>query len=190
MKLENLAFNKTLGFEPKVKDITVPKQGGGTLIMKSAEREFSFNGCLYTCKVIMDSDENVKLIRLAYSKIPTAPVRTHIELTDIVSNDDVKKYFETILLRLKVSIDQIYRESKAEGVFEYIRDLGGILKIVDGKVYFELDGFNIKIKLNSNEEWETYLNDKQVSTHKTLRDAAYDINDIRKKNFALIPNIV
>ena len=190
MKLENLAFNKTLGFEPKVKDINVPKQGGGTLIMKSTEREFSFNGCLYTCKVIMDSDENVKLIRLTYSKIPTAPVRTRIELTDIVSNDDVKKYFETILLRLKVSIDQIYRETKAQDVFEYIKDLGGILKIVDGKVYFELDGFNIKIKLNSNEEWETYLNDKQISTHKTLRDAAYDINDIRKKNFALIPNIV
>lgn len=190
MKLENLAFNKTLGFEPKVKDITVPKQGGGTLIMKSTEREFSFNGCLYTCKVIMDSDENVKLIRLAYSKIPTAPVRTHIELTDIVSNDDAKKYFETILLRLKVSIDQIYRETKAQDVFEYIKDLGGILKIVDGKVYFELDGFNIKIKLNSNEEWETYLNDKQVSTHKTLREAAWDINDIRKKNFALIPNIL
>lgn len=171
MKLENLAFNKTLGFEPKVEDINVPKQGGGTLRMKSTSREFGFNGCLYTCKVIMDSDENVKLIRLAYSKIPTAPVRTYIELTDIVSNDDVKKYFENILLRLKVSIDQIYRETKAQNVFE-------------------LDGFNIKIKLNSNEEWETYLNDKQISTHKALRDAAYDINDIRKKNFALIPNIV
>lgn len=158
--------------------------------MRYTSREFSFNGCLYTCKVIIDSDENVKLIRLSYSKIPTAPVRTIIEPTDIVSNDDVKKYFETILLRLKVSIDQIYKETKAQNVFEYIKDLGGILKVVDGKVYFELDGFNIKIKLNINEEWETYLNDKQVSTHKTLREAAWDINDIRKKNFALIPNIV
>jgi hypothetical protein len=190
MKLENLAFNKTLGFEPKVEDINVPRQGSGTLRLKSTSRKFSFNGCIYTCKIIIDSDENVKLIRMSYSKIPTAPVRTIIELTDITNNDDIKKYFETILLRLKVSIDQIYRETKAQNVFEYIKDLDGILKIVDGKVYFELDGFNIRIELNSNEEWETYLNDKQISTHKTLREATWDINDIRKKNFALIPNIV
>lgn len=190
MKLENLAFNKTLGFEPKVEDINVPKQGGGTLRMKSTSREFSFNGCIYTCKVIMDSDENVKLIRMSYSKIPTAPVRTIIELTDIVSNDDVKKYFETILLRLKVSIDQIYRETKAQNVFEYISDLGGILKVVDGKVYFELDGFDIKIKLNDNDEWDIYLKGKQISTNKTLREAAWDMNNIRKENFALIPNIL
>lgn len=190
MKLENLAFNKTLGYEPKVNKINVPSQDGGIFIKKITEREFSFNGCIYTCKILMALDETIDSIRLSYSKIPTAPVRTIIELTDIVSNDDVKKYFENILLRLKVSIDQIYRESKAQDVFEYIKDLGGILKIVDGKVYFELDGFNIKIKLNSNEEWETYLNDKQISTHKTLREAAWDINDIRKKNFALIPNIV
>lgn len=190
MKLEDLAFNKTLGFKPKVEDINVPKQGGGTLKMKSTSREFSFNGCLYTCKVMMDSDENVKLIRLSYSKIPTAPVRTIIELTDIVSNDSIKKYFESILLRLKVSIDQIYNETKAQDVFEYIKDLGGILKIVDSKVYFELEGFNIRIILNNNDEWDTYLNGNQVSTHKTLREAAWDINDIRKKNFALIPNII
>lgn len=190
MKLENLAFNKTLGFEPKVEDINVPKQGGGTLRLKSTSREFSFNGCIYTCKVIMDSDENVKLIRLTYSKIPVSPIRTHIELTDITNNDDIKKYFETILLRLKVSIDQIYKETKAEGVFEYIKDLGGILKIVDGKVYFELDGFDIKIKLNGNDEWDTYLNGKQISTDKTLREAAWAVNKVRKENFALIPNII
>lgn len=190
MKLEDLTFNKTLGFEPKVEDINVPKQGGGTFKMKSTSREFSFNGCLYTCKVIMKSDETVELIRMSYSKIPVAPIRTIIELTNIVSNDAVRKYFENIILRLKVSIDQIYSETKAQDVFEYIKDLGGILKIVDSKVYFELEGFNIKIILNSNDEWETHLNGKQVSTHKTLREAAYDINDIRKKNFALIPNII
>lgn len=190
MKLEDLAYNKVLGYEPKINKINVPKQGGGTLIKKITEREFSFNQCIYTCKILMALDETVESIRMTYSKIPVSPIRTHIELTDITSNEDIKKYFESILLRLKVSIDQIYKETKAEGVFEYIKDLGGILKIVDGKVYFELDGFNIKIKLNSSEEWETYLNDKQISTHKTLRDAAYDINDIRKKNFALIPNIL
>lgn len=190
MKLEDLAFNRVLGFEPKVEDINVPKQGGGTLRMKSTSREFSFNGCLYTCKIIMKSDETVELIRLSYSKIPVAPVRTIIELTDITNNADIKKYFETILLRLKVSIDQIYSETKAKDTFEYINDLGGILKVIDGKVYFELDGFNIKIKLNSNEEWDTYLNGKQISTNKTLREAAWDVNDVRKKNFALIPNIV
>lgn len=190
MKLENLAFNKTLGFEPKVEDINVPKQGGGTLRMKSTSREFGFNGCLYTCKVIMDSDENVKLIRLAYSKIPTAPVRTHIELTNITSNEDIKNYFESILLRLKVTIDQVYSEQKIQNVFEYLRDLGAVLKVVDNKIYFELDGFGIDIKLNGNDEWDIYLNGKQISTHKTLQDAAWDMKAIRKKNFALIPNIV
>jgi hypothetical protein len=190
MKLEDLAFNRVLGFEPKVEDINVPKQGGGTLIRKSTSREFSFNGCLYTCKVIMKPDETVELIRMTYSKIPTAPVRTIIELTDISDNDTIKKYFEGILLRLKVSIDQIYRETKAKDTFEYINDLGGILKVVDGEVCFELDGFNIKIELNKNDEWDTYLNNKQVSTNKTLRDAFWDVNKIRKENFALIPNIV
>lgn len=190
MKLEDLAYNKVLGYEPKINKINVPKQGGGTLIKKITEREFSFNGCLYTCKILMALDGTVESIRMTYSKIPVSPIRTHIELTNITSNEDIKKYFETILLRLKVSIDQIYKETKAQNVFEYIKDLGGILKVVDGKVYFELDGFNIKIKLNSNEEWEIYLNDKQISSHKTLREAAWDINNIRKENFALIPNII
>ena len=59
-----------------------------------------------------------------------------------------------------------------------------------GKVYFELDGFGINIKLNSNDEWDIYLNGKQISTHKTLQEAAWDMKAIRKKNFALIPNII
>ncbi len=190
MKLEDLAYNKVLGYEPKINKINVPSQDGGIFIKKITEREFSFNGCIYTCKILMALDETIDSIRMSYSKIPTPPVRTIIELTNIVSNDDVKKYFETILLRLKVSIDQIYRETKAQNVFEYIRDLGGILKIVDGKVYFELDGFDIKIKLNDNDEWDTYLKGKQISTNKTLREAAWDMNNIRKENFALIPNIL
>lgn len=190
MKLEDLAYNKVLGYEPKINKINVPSQDGGIFIKKITEREFSFNGCIYTCKILMALDETIDSIRMSYSKIPTAPVRTIIELTDITNNDDIKKYFEGILLRLKVSIDQIYRETKAQDVFEYINELGGILKVVDGKVYFELDGFDIKIKLNDNDEWDTYLNGKQISTDKTLREAAWAVNKVRKENFALIPNIV
>ena len=190
MKLENLVYNKVLGYEPKVQKINVPAQGGGTFIKKITEREFSFNGCIYTCKILMALDESIDSIRMSYSKIPVAPVRTIIELTNITSNEDIKNYFESILLRLKVSIDQIYSEPKIQDVFEYLRDLGAVLKVVDDKIYFELDGFGIDIRLNSNDEWDIYLNGKQISTHKTLQDAAWDMKAIRKKNFVLIPNII
>lgn len=86
MKLEDLAYNKVLGYEYKVQKINVPKQGGGTLIKKITEREFSFNGCLYTCKILMALDETVESIRMSYSKIPVSPIRTNIELTNITSN--------------------------------------------------------------------------------------------------------
>lgn len=190
MKLEDLAYNKVLGYEPKVNKINVPAQGGGIFIKKITERGFSFNGCLYTCKILMALDESIDSIRMSYSKIPVAPVRTIIELTNITSNEDIKNYFESILLRLKVTIDQVYSEQKIQNVFEYLRDLGAVLKVVDDKVYFELDGFGINIKLNSNDEWDIYLNGKQISTHKTLQEAAWDMKAIRKKNFALIPNII
>ena len=190
MKLEDLAYNKVLGYEPKVNKINVPSQDGGIFIKKITEREFSFNGCLYTCKILMALDESIDSIRMTYSKIPVSPIRTHIELTNITSNEDIKNYFESILLRLKVTIDQVYSEQKIQNVFEYLRDLGAVLKVVDGKVYFELDGFDIDIKLNSNDEWDIYLNGKQISTHKTLQEAVCDMKDIRKENFALIPNII
>lgn len=190
MKLEDLAYNKVLGYEPKVNKINVPSQDGGIFIKKITEREFSFNGCIYTCKILMALDETVESIRMSYSKIPVSPIRTNIELTNITSNEDIKNYFESILLRLKVTIDQVYSEQKIQNVFEYLRDLGAVLKVVDDKIYFELDGFGIEIKLNSNDEWDIYLNGKQISTHKTLQDAAWDMKAIRKKNFALIPNIV
>ena len=189
MKLEDLAYNKVLGYEPKVNKINVPSQDGGIFIKKITEREFGFNGCIYTCKVLMALDETIDSIRLSYSKIPVAPVKTIIELTNITSNEDIKKYFESILLRLKATIDQIYSDQKIQDVFEYIRDLGAVLKVVDDKIYFELDGYGIKISLNSNNEWDIYLNGVQISNHKTLREAAWDMKDIRKENFALIPNI-
>ena len=122
MKLEDLAYNKVLGYEPKVNKINVPAQGGGIFIKKITEREFSFNGCPYTCKILMALDESIDSIRMSYSKIPVAPVRTIIELTNITSNEDIKNYFESILLRLKVTIDQVYSEQKIQNVFEYLRE--------------------------------------------------------------------
>lgn len=164
-------------------------KGGGIFIKKITEREFSFNGCIYTCKILMSLDESINSIGMLYSKIPVLPVKTFIELTNITSNEDIKNYFESILLRLKVTIDQVYNERKIQDIFEYLRDLGAVLKVVDGKIYFELDRFGIDIKLNDNDEWDIYLNGKQISTHKTLQEAALDMKDIRKENFALIPNI-
>lgn len=190
MKLEDLAYNKVLGYEPKVYKINVPTQSGSILRKRITELEFRFNECIYTCEILMSLDESINSIRLSYFKIPVAPVKTIIELTNITSNEDIKNYFETILLRLKVTIDQIYSEQKIQDIFEYLRDLGAVLKVVDDKVYFELDGFGIDIKLNGNDGWDIYLNGKQISTHKTLQEAVWDMKAIRKKNFALIPNII
>ena len=117
------------------------------------------------------------------------PVKTLIILTDLVSNDAIKKYFENAILSLKVTTDQIYSDIKIQEVFDSIRGLDGILKVVDGKVYFDLEGFNIKIELNSDNEWDVCLDGEQVSSHNTLHDAVFSVIDIHKKNFVLVSNI-
>lgn len=75
-------------------------------------------------------------------------------------------------------------------MFDRIRGLDGILKVVDCKVYFDLEGFNIKIELNSDNEWDVCLDGKQVSSHNTLRDAVFSVIDFHKKNFVLVSNII
>ena len=75
-------------------------------------------------------------------------------------------------------------------MFDRIRGLGGILKVVDGKVYFDLEGFNIKIELNGDNEWDVCLDGKQVSSHNILRDAVFSVIDFHKKNFVLVSNII
>ena len=182
MKFKELAFDKTLGFVPEVEEIA---HG-----LKITDRQFTFNNSLYNCTVIID-DENVKSIMINYTKVPNLPVKTFIKLTDVENNDKVKRYFENVLLKLGVSIDLAQRQFKVKDTLERIENLGGILKITDGKVYFKIEALDLKIKLNENNGWDlVYLNSRLNSSHDTLSQAVLIAVDNIKKEGGLLPNII
>ena len=178
MKLEELNFHKVLGFPYDVVDL-----GNG---LKMTNREFEFNNLLCGCDIIIGKDDKIVSLSLYRSILDIDVV---IKLTNIVSNTDIKRYFENVLTRLQISKKEIDTHSKAKNTIERIAEMGGVLYVTNNNVYFTLDSFDLKIKLNTENGWDVCHLDKITSTHETLSQAVLIIvEDIRKEG-ALLPNI-
>ena len=178
MKLEELNFHKVLGFQYDVADM-----GNGLKITNS---EFEFNNLLCGCDIIIGRDDEIVSLSLYRSILDIDVV---IKLTNIASNTDIKRYFENVLTRLQISKKEIDTHSKAKNTIERIAEMGGVLYVTNNNVYFTLDSFDLKIKLNTENGWDVCHLGKITSTHETLSQAVLIIVDDIKKEGALLPNI-
>lgn len=179
MKIQELAFHKVLGYQYEVEDI-----GNGLRLM---DREIAFNNALCKCDILID--DNDEIISVSAHRTLQSVVDVDIKLTKVTSNAAVKRYFENVLTRLKISNDQLDADTKAKSTIERIAGMGGILKVTNTEIYFELASLDVKIFLNISKGWDVHYMGEQTSSHDTLHQAVLRVIYNIREDGALLPNI-